>query len=292
MGKTHGEVKEKQLCIAYFELIFIAFIWGTSTVLMKKYINEIPTFHIMLTRFGIGALVVFLASPKKIATIGKNDLKIGILLGLLIFGSYAFFILGLVFTSASKTGFLASLSVLFIPIIQTIISKKAPSKWTMMSIIFSVLGLYLMSGMNGTGTNIGDFLVIIGALCYTTYIILLGKLGKSIDEYRLTFIQLTLTFIISLFLAIFYEGLDLSVIKNNIFVLLLIGAVGTGLTTFMQAKAQKVASPESVGILLLFEPITTMILAFFFLKETISLKGFLGSLLVLISLIVAIVKKI
>lgn len=44
MGKTHGEVKEKQLCIAYFELIFIAFIWGTSTVLMKSILMKYQLF--------------------------------------------------------------------------------------------------------------------------------------------------------------------------------------------------------------------------------------------------------
>lgn len=292
MERLEQHKTDNKLVLAYMELIITAFFWGLATVLMKKHIDEIPTFHLIASRFLVGALVVFLLAPKKIFTIDKKDLKVGTILGTLNFVTYAFIVLGLNYTSASKTGFLASLSVLFVPIVQSIINKSKPSKWTIISIFLSLLGLYLISGINGTSLNKGDILIILCALCSTAYILLLSKLGKDIDDYRLSFLQMFTIFILSFIMVLCFEDLNLQVIKNNSSVLLLVGILGTGLTTFLQTKAQKVASPESVGIIFLGEPLTTLFLAYIILNETILLKGLVGSGFITIALIIAILKKI
>ena len=291
-NKPNNNNKDKKLAIAYFELIIIAFLWGLATILVKDNLDEIPTFHVVAARFLIGAIFVFITAPKKILSIKKDEIKRGVPTGIIVFSTYALFTIGLKYTSASKAGFLVSLSVLFVPIIQSISNKKKPSKWTIISISWSLIGLYLISGINGTSINIGDIIIITAALGNTLYIILIDRIGKNIDNYRFTFIQLFTTFIVSFIIALFYEGLNLHVIKANFLRLLIIGIGGTGITTFLQTKAQKVASPESVGIILLAEPLTTLMMAFFFLNETILLRGFIGSIILTAALIIAILKKI
>lgn len=292
MKKVEQNRENKKLSVAYIELIITAFFWGLATVIMKKHIGEIPTFHLLASRFLIGALVIFLLSPKKIFTINRNDLKIGITIGALNFITYALFTLGLNYTTASKAGFLTSLSVLFVPVLQSIINRSKPSKWTVISVLLALIGLYLISGINGTSLNIGDIFVMLGAISSTAYIILLSNLGKKTDDYRLSFLQMFTIFILSFTFTFFYEGLNLQIIKNNTSVLLVVGILGTGLTTFLQVKAQKVASPESVGIIFLGEPLTTLFLAYIILNETILLKGLIGSGLIIIALVIAIFKKV
>ena len=284
--------KDKKLMIAYLELIITAFLWGLATILIKDNLDKIPTFHVMASRFLIGAIFVFVTAPKKILSIEKNDIKQGVPIGIVVFLTYALFTVGLKYTSASKAGFLVSLSVLFVPAVQSVLNKKKPSKWTIISISLSIIGLYLISGMNGTSLNMGDIIIMTAAVGNTLYIISIDRLGKNVDNYRLSFIQLFTTFIISLAIAMFYEGINFQVIKDNTLRLLLIGICGTGITTFLQTKSQKIASPESVGIILLGEPLTTLLLAFFFLNETILLRGFVGSIILTIALIIAILKKI
>lgn len=284
--------KDKKLAIAYFELIITAFLWGLATILVKDNLDSIPTFHVVTIRFLIGAIFVFITAPKKILSINNVDIKRGVPIGIIVFLTYALFTVGLKYTSASKAGFLVSLSVLFVPVVQSVVTKKKPSKWTIISISLSLIGLYLISGMNGTSLNIGDIIIMTAAVGNTLYIISIDRLGKEIDNYRLSFIQLMTTFIISFIIAIFCEGINIQVIKDNMLVLLIIGICGTGITTFLQTKSQKVASPESVGIILLGEPLATLLLAFFFLNETILLRGFIGSIILTIALVIAILKKI
>lgn len=284
--------KDNTKYIAYLELIFVSFMWAVSTILLKMYMDKIPPFHLLLGRFFIASLSLFLFSTKKVLKVKKEDLKIGSILGLLIFAVYALYILGLERTSASKSGFLAALSVLFIPIFESFIKKRMPTFWTIICVISSILGLYLISGMNGSNLNFGDILVIGCAFVYTIYIIILDKYGADKDNHILSFIQLLIVTISSLFFSIFSEGLNIAILIENIIVIIVIGVLGTGLTMYLQTKAQKVASPESVGIILLGEPLFTLILAFMFLHETILLRGLIGSGLIIISLVIAIIKKI
>ncbi|WP_069649869.1 DMT family transporter [Caloranaerobacter ferrireducens] len=284
--------KDNAKYIAYLELIFVSFMWAVSTILLKMYIDKIPPFHLLLGRFFIASLTLFLFSTKKVLKIEKEDLKIGSILGLLIFAVYALYILGLERTSASKSGFLAALSVLFIPIFESFIKKRMPTFWTIICVLSSIFGLYLISGMNGGNLNFGDILVIGCAFVYTIYIIILDKYGADKDNHILSFIQLLIVTISSLFFSIFSEGLNITILIENIIVIIVIGVLGTGLTMYLQTKAQKVASPESVGIILLGEPLFTLILAFIFLHETILLRGLIGSGLIIISLVIAIIKKI
>ena len=246
---------------AYIQLMFTSFTWALSTILIKLYIGRIPPFHMLMSRFFIGALFIFMFAPKKLTKIRKADIKLGLALGFLIFLSYALNILGLLYTTASKAGFLAALSVLFIPIFETFIRKKLPSKWTIISVVLSIIGLNLISGINGGSFNLGDLLTIGCALFYTFYIILLDRFGSDKDEFILSFIQLVSMFLASSIIVIFFEGFDIKAIQSGLLPLIIIGVLGTGMTMFLQTKAQKVASPESVGVILLGEPLFTLIMA-------------------------------
>ncbi|MEK6264169.1 MAG: DMT family transporter [Clostridium sp.] len=195
------------------------------------------------------------------------------------------------FTNASKSGFLVALPVLFIPIIETVIRKKTPSKYTVISVILSLVGLRLISGLNGSGFNIGDGLALGVAITYTLYIILLDRFGNDRDAFVLTFVQLSVVTIASS-IGAFFEGFSLSQLYPHFVPILFIGIFSTGISLLLQTKAQKVASSESVGIILLGEPLFTLLMAYFILQEKILLGGLIGAILLLISLSTAIIKKI
>ncbi len=276
---------------AYIEILGTALAWGISAVLMKKYIDQVTPYHLLMGRFVIATIFIFAIKPNTIKQIDRESLKAGVPLGFLVFLAYTFGIVCLKYTSASKSSFLVSLSVLFVPLFESLIKRRMPGKWTFLSVFFSLIGLRLISGMDGTGFNLGDILAILSALVYSVYIMMMDEKGKGIEEMTLTLIQLTVVSICSIILVLF-EGFNYQYLKIIWLPILVIGIFCTGMSTLFQTRAQKVASPESVGILLLGEPLFTTILAFFILKETILLRGLLGGLLLILSLVIAILKKI
>ncbi len=64
------------------------------------------------------------------------------------------------------------------------------------------------------------------------------------------------------------------------------------MTIYFQNHAQKYASPESVGLLLLGEPVFTLIMAVFILQETITSSGLLGATFIIGAMVFTILKKV
>ncbi len=266
--------------------------WALSTILIKIYIEDIPVFHLMFARFFIGFVLLLILNRKKMKAITTEQIKAGSILGILTFIAYAFAIMSLSYTSASKSGFLVAMSVLFVPIVTTLLRKKLPGFWTITSVLLSLVGLNFISGMNGDGFNLGDGLALLCALSYTFYIILLDKHAKVIEESKLVILQLGFVSLVSVIFMFLLEGLDLSVFTENYLPILIISIFGTTLTSLAQTIAQKHASPESVGLILLGEPLFTLIMAALILKETILFSGLLGAGLILTALIITVIKKI
>ena len=277
---------------AYLEILGTAFAWGLSAVLLKMNIENVSPYHLMMGRFTIATIFIFAIKPKSVRQINKESLKVGIPLGIVVFIAYSFGVICLKYTSASKSSFLVSLSVLFVPLLEIMIKRKVVSKWTFVSVFFSLIGLRLISGMDGAGFNIGDTFAILSALFYSVYIIMMDRNGKEIDEMVLTFIQLLVVSICSAIALFLFESFDFQSLKSIWLPILVIGVLCTGVSTLFQTRAQKVASTESVGILLLGEPLFTSVLAFFILKETILASGLIGGALIIFSLVIAIIKKI
>lgn len=272
-------------------LLFITAIgWAISTILIKVYIDTIPLFHLMFGRYLLAFLMIVVFQGKKLKTTKKSDLRPSIVLGSLMFLAYAFAVASLSYTSASKSGFLVAMSVLFVPILTTIINRRFPKKWTVISVVISIVGLILISGLNGGAFNYGDFLAILCSLSYTIYILLLDRQAKLIEESKLVMLQFAVVTIISLIGMLVFETFDLQVLLDGFIPIFAIALVGSALASYAQTRAQKHASPESVGLILLGEPLFTLLLAAIILKEPLMAKGLIGAGLLLFALVITVIK--
>lgn len=100
-------------------LALVAMAWGSSYLLMKIGLDGIPPFCIIALRFGIAFIAVSLLFFKKFKKTTKRVMMKGAVLGLFLFGLFAFLMHGLQTTSASNGGFLTSTTVVLVPILLT-----------------------------------------------------------------------------------------------------------------------------------------------------------------------------
>lgn len=107
---------------ADFLLALISMAWGSSYLLMKLGLGHMGPFTLIALRFGIAFLLTALLFRKRVVQADWRTIRYGALLGLLLFGLFAFLMFGLRSTSASMAGFLTSATVVFVPLLQTLIS--------------------------------------------------------------------------------------------------------------------------------------------------------------------------
>jgi len=277
---------------ADFMLFATAIGWAMSTILIKLYLEDTPVFHIMFGRYFFAFALTAFIWRKKFKAISKKEWIAGSLLSIFLFMAYSFAVMSLSYTSASKSGFFVAMSVLFVPIVSTILKRRLPNVWVTSSVLISIVGLYLVAGINGGGFNGGDGLALLCAAAYTVYILMMDKYAKDMEASHLVLIQLGVVTLISLVAMVGVEGVQVTAITDQIWPILAIAVFGTAITSLAQTNAQKYASPESVGLILLGEPLFTLIFAAIILNETLVVKGLIGAGLLLTAMVITILKDV
>ena len=121
-------------------------------------------------RFGVATILCIILLRKKLFTCTKIELIGGAICGIFLFSGYAFQNFGLMNTTASKSAFITSVSVLIVPILLVLFKLQKVNKKIWASVILATIGLYLLVLPSG-GLNFGDILTSGCALSFAIHII-------------------------------------------------------------------------------------------------------------------------
>ncbi len=281
-------------------LLIVTLLWGATFVIVKESLNDISSMLFIAFRFSIAGILFIPFLIKKHIKFTADAVLSGGLLGVLLFIGFATQTVGLKYTLATKSGFITGSSVVMIPIFQTLIEKRFPTKGAIIGTVFVLIGiLFLSSGGNsiftfletlGSNFNFGDGLTLICAVFFALYVVYLDIITKKYDFWLLLFMQIAVTGVLSFFAALLFGVSNLEPIKINfsnqlIFGLLYTSIFATLITTALQTKYQKLISPTKAGIIFSFEPVFAAIIAFFAINERITMFGLFGGLLIFFGLI-------
>lgn len=163
----------------------ICFLWGTNFATIRQIFNEVPYLDPAVyasLRFGIAA-VVFL--PSYIGRLGDVKLvRNSFLCGLFVFTGYIGQAIGLANGSTpEKSAFIASLCVVWVPILQSMISKDwSKQKWG--STFLAIIGIAFLELEGTSPPNVGDLWSLLQPLGFGTSYILIEQAGKALERDR------------------------------------------------------------------------------------------------------------
>jgi drug/metabolite transporter (DMT)-like permease len=281
-------------------LVLVTMFWGGTFVIVKESLSDISPMFFIALRFSIAVVLVLPFIFKYKHQFTKQAVWGGSLLGVLVFIGFATQTAGLQYTTATKSAFITSTSVVMVPLLQVLIEKRRPANGSIIGIVLVFVGiLFLSSGGNsiltflsdlGANFNLGDFLTLICAVSYAVYIVYLDVTSKANSFWPIFIMQMFVTAILSFIFAMIFnaagiEHLKLIITKNLIFGLGYTAIITTLLTTAILIKYQKALPPAKAGIIYSLEPLFASIIAFFVLSEKISNFGLIGSVLIFLGLI-------
>ena len=126
-------------------IAIVAMTWGCSYLLMKIGLTGMPPFSIIALRFCIAFITVALVFLPKMKLMNLRTLGYGNILGLLLFGVFAFLVPGMKYTTASNAGFLVGIVSVFVPVVHSFLKHKLPSKRTTLGVLLALLGICLLT---------------------------------------------------------------------------------------------------------------------------------------------------
>lgn len=272
-------------------IILIAAAWGASYLMMKTALRGIEPFNIVALRFGIAFLVTSLIFIKKLREIDRYIIGCSAMMGFILFCIFSFLTHGLVTTQASMAGFLTSTTVVFVPVIQILLTRKHPPMQVIVGIFLTVIGVALQTIQGSLSFNMGDLFCLVTAFLYACHILIMDRLINRFDGLLIGICQLGF---VSLYAWIASFIFELPCLPGNSAQW---GAI-MGLALFcsafgfvMQPVAQKYTTPAHTGLMLSLEPVFAAVFAFIFLREQLSLRGYVGAFLILCGIVITIRKS-
>lgn len=265
----------------------ISMAWGGSYLLMKAGLDGLGPFNVIALRFGIAFLVTALIFHKRVRRISLPAIGYGAVLGLVLFGMFGFLMYALKTTTASTAGFLTSTTVVFVPILQMILTRNKPPLKVAAGVILTVTGIALMTVQDSLTLNRGAVFCLIGALLYAFHIILTDRFTRKAEGLLLGICQLGFAGFYGWMASLIVEAPSLPSNAAQWGAVLGLALICSAFGFVMQPIAQTYTTPEHTGLLFALEPVFSALLAFIFLHEILSVRGYIGAALVLCSVFVS-----
>ena len=290
--------------VSLLSALLCTFIWGTTFIAQDTGMDNIGPFTFNAVRFFVGFLAIvplaFLFEVKKFKSEFKIDFKtfavLSFLIGLSLFLGSGLQQVALLYTDVANAAFFTIFYVPMVPIIIFLFRKKSIHWSVWPSVVLCLIGGYLLTNFHDATVRLGDTLVILGALFWSTHIIFTGMI---ISKYNIPLtigaIQTLLVALFSFIIGSIFEEFIFENILNEIDSILYAGILSGGFAFVLQIFAQRNIDPAPAAIIFSLEGVFATVAAWFLLNQILGINNILGCFFilggVLLSQLLPIMKK-
>lgn len=267
---------------AHMSLVLITIIWGFSFIVLRDGVAVLAPETLLFWRFlvaGIALFTIRLLSGNR----SKLPWKEGFIAGLMFTIGFFSQTKGMLYTSPSVAAFLTGLLVVFTPLFEGVLTKKAPKIKIWISCFVALLGTYLLVGGDNSAQLIGIILQLFSAVFFALHVVYLGNKSK-LDSIAFVAVQCIFMCVFFGFFASFNDTFTFP--GKGLPAVLYLGILASAVGFSVQVKAQKVISPSEASIIFALEPVFAAIFSAFFLHEVVTLRSLLGMILIFVATLV------
>jgi drug/metabolite transporter (DMT)-like permease len=270
--------------------LLCTFIWGTTFIAQDTGMDKIGPLTFNAVRFFIGFLSIIpfalLFEKKKITKEINNNKKLFYKLlfwiGLFLFLGTYFQQTALLYTDVANAAFFTIFYVPMVPIILFFFYSKSIHWSIWPSVLFCIVGVYLLSDFTNATIRLGDSLVILCALFWSLHIIFIGNFIKNFN-LPLFFgaLQALVVSFFSIVFALLFETITIANILNESVSIIYAGILSGGIAFTLQIYAQKNISSAPAAIIFSLEGVFATIAAWIILNQILGLDNVIGCALIL-----------
>ncbi|WP_026972745.1 DMT family transporter [Aliagarivorans marinus] len=267
-------------------MVFTTVLAASGWVFSKEAIAGIPPFSFIGLRFVAASLLMV---PFCLADLRRLSLKqlgraavVGCVLGITL----SLWISGVaVSNSLGEGAFIMSLSMLFVPLLSWLLFGRRPARVFWLSLVLAVTGLALLNLQGGWQQSLHLLLFLAASLGLAFHFLFNSRLARSVPILALSCVQLLMVGLIASCLSLLTEQVPEQIPTITWYWVGISALVATSLRYFFQTRSQSLLPAESAAILMLLEPVWTVILSVLLYQEQLSLSKLAGCSLILFALL-------
>lgn len=287
-------------------LFICAFIWGVAFVGQDAASEYVSPFTFSCIRFGIAAVLLFLASiaydyyvikscgkkgeepqkcePKRVMTL----LTAGVLCGVALFALSLFQQFGFMDPkmTSGKAGFLTATYILIVPIFR-IFQKKIPSLNVWIAVALGLVGLYYLCISENFELSWGDGLVLICAVANSFHILIVEKFSPHCNPVKLCLIQCTLVSVLSMPFMFILEQPSGDSIASAMPAILFCAVMSSTIAYCLQLFGQRGVNPTPAAMIMSLESVFSALAGAVVLAQILPLRQIIGCIILFVAIILA-----
>ena len=265
--------------------------WGTSFIATKIALNELTPKTIISLRLILASsllLIIALIRKEDFSVNRRNHLNIFVLALIAVFHLWIQ-VTGLKFTTAANTGWIIGTAPIFMAILALVFFREKITALQIIGIVIAMTGLLLLVG-KGDITNInlienkGDLLVLASAFTWGVYSMVNKKISLSYPPLMTILYLFIMMAIIIIPFNLNKETINSVIHLSSIswVAVSFLGLFCSGIAYVIWAYALREMESAKVGAFLYFEPLVTVLAAWIFLAETITILMILSGIIITI----------
>ena len=246
---------------ANLALLLITLIWGSSFIFMKNALDFISPLAFLGIRFSIAAVILILVNIKKLKNVNAVSIKNGAIVGALVFSYMLLQVVGLLYTTASKSALITGISVVLVPLISAVVLKKAPDLNAVIGVGLAMAGLIFLSGMDFGTINVGDVITLGCAVLCAIHILSVAHFTAVVEPRLLAMIQFSVCAVLYL-IGWGFTGFPAFILSRQVVIALLTtGIFGTAVAYTLWAMVQQDTTPTEAALIFTCEPVFAIAMA-------------------------------
>lgn len=278
-------------------LLFVAFIWGSTFIVVKAALDEVSTLLFLALRFTIAAAALALLFHRRRVTHGHwsrgRELRAGAVVGVCLFAGYVLQTMGLRYTSAAKAGFITGFYIPLVPLIGALLYRRMPHLSELLGVGLATAGMSLLTLQSARfEAGKGDLLVLACSFAYAFHILALGHYSRHVGYEKLSLYQIATGAILGALTCGWVETPRWHLTAGVLFALALTGLLATALAFSIQSWAQQFTTPTRTALIFSMEPVFAWLASFLVAGEVLSLRAAGGAALILAGILLVELKPV
>ena len=274
----------------YAEILLITVIALRSTALLfsKIALESMGPLTLLGLRFLLAFAVLFVIFFKRLVRIDSSTLLRGLVLGVLFYGTMAFELIGLSYTSSSTTAFLENTAIMFVPLFDAALRRSRPNSSSLVSGAMALAGIAFLTLHEGRlMLGRGEIFCLLAAVFYAATIVATDRLAKKDDAMVLGVLQVGFIGVFGAVSAFIFEQPVLPTSGAQWGAVAFLAIVCTVFGFTLQPVAQKYTSSDKAGLYCALNPLIAAVLGYAFLHESFTRNSLLGAVLIIGSIVAA-----
>lgn len=271
--------------LATFALLFATALWGSSFSITQLVVTQMDLVSGMFFRAAIAFLVLFFLKPKVVFGLSSTDRNRSIAIGVFLGSGYLLQSWGLQHTTATASGFIAGMFVVFTPLVGAILFKEKIKGLTWPAIAIAIFGLAIMT-LRGVGFGFGESITIVTAFMWSLQITFLSRWGKKEIAWAMTTIQMGVVALMSLIISLGLGKFEIP--PNELWdELIYLGAGAGALALLLQTWGQSQVSAVRAAIIFTLEPVWGAVFSVIIVSDVITPPIAIGGGLIILAMLIS-----